>query len=186
MPLNNLYNCQNKHCEVLVSCSGAQDKRLNKHFEGSCELLSKQCYVMFIMVISISQTAFFPLYISLTCNFCTLYIPFTCNFCPLYVPFTCNICPLYIPFTCNVCPLYIPLTCNVWPLHFQSCLTFSKRNIQDRTLSICLKECTGQNINYLLKGMYRTDHYIAVYGMLPSYFYFTAAFLAAIGQLQKC
>ena len=48
----------------LLSCS---DITKNKHFEGSCELLSKQCDRMSISVISILQTDICPLYIPLTC-----------------------------------------------------------------------------------------------------------------------
>ena len=85
-------------------------KKINKHFEGSCELLSKQCDVMSINVISILQTAICPLYIAFTCNVHPLYIPLTCNVCPLYISLTLIVRPLYIPPTYNVCPLYIPFT----------------------------------------------------------------------------
>ena len=40
---------------------------LNKNFEGSCELLSKQWDVMCVSVISV-QTAICPLYISISYN----------------------------------------------------------------------------------------------------------------------
>ena len=36
----------------------------------------------------------------------------------------------------------------------------AQKNAQDRTFITCSKECTQQNIDYLLKGMYRTEHYI--------------------------
>ena len=51
----------------------------NKHFEGYFELLSKQCDIMSISVISILQKAKCPLYISLTCNVGSLYISLTFN-----------------------------------------------------------------------------------------------------------
>ena len=107
--------------------------RLNKYFEGSCELLSKQCDVMSISWIFVLQTAICPLYISLTCNVCPMYISFKCNVClltcniyPLYIPYTCNVHPLYIPLTCIVCHLYNSLSCYVHPqLHSDSSHNFN-------------------------------------------------------------
>ena len=56
---NTPYNLQFKFCKLHSK------SEKNKHFEGSCELLSKQFDLMSISVISILD---FSMYISLTLN----------------------------------------------------------------------------------------------------------------------
>ncbi len=80
---------------------------INKHFEGSCELLSKQCDEISIAVWSPSCKL-----LSVPCIFLSLVMSIPYMFLTLVMVIPC---PLYIPLTFNVCPLYIPLTCNVHP-----------------------------------------------------------------------
>ena len=106
--------------KVDTNLKGIEMLYYNKHFEGFCELLSKQSYVMSISVISIWQTVpctFLSHVLSIPCTFLSL------NVCPLYIPLTRNGCPLYIPIP-------IPLTCNVTECSFFTGLQSSPKMLK--------------------------------------------------------